>query len=150
MTALTAADYDRRRTWAPTIAAELLRKDGAAAPFRDEGKERCGAGGFCFCWRSSTWYSFATDRGGFSAISLIRFSRPDYTREDASAWLARFLGANPGGVGRLEAEGEEWTPTRREAVAALCRHRLDTGENSPGATYRASRGLPEAASEGML
>ena len=155
MTALTAADYERRRTWAPTIAAELLRKDGAAAPFRDEGKERCGAGGFCFCWRSSTWYSFATDRGGFSAISLIRFSRPDYTREDASAWLARFLGANPG-VGQLEAEDEAWTPTRREDVAALCRHRLDTREKvllppgSPGATYRASRGLPEAASEGML
>ena len=154
MTALTAADYDRRRTWAPTIAAELLRKDGVAAPFRDEGKERCGARGFRFCRQSSTWYSFATDRGGFSAISLIRFSRPDYTREDASAWLARFLGANPG-VGQLEAEDEAWTPTRREAVAALCRHRLDTGEKvlPPGslrATYRASRGLPEAASEGML
>jgi hypothetical protein len=76
---------------------------------------------------------------------------PDYARE---AWLARFLGANPG-VGQLEAEDEEWTPTRREAVAALCRHRLDTGEKvlplgSPGATYRASRGLPEAASAGML
>ena len=123
MTALTAVDYERRRTWALTIAAELLRKDGAAAPFHDEGKERCRAGGFRFCRQSSTWYSFATDRGGLSATSLIRFLRPDYTREDASAWLASFLGANPG-VGQLEAEDEEWTPTRREAVAALCRHRL--------------------------
>jgi hypothetical protein len=154
VTALTAADYERRPTWAPTIAAELLRKDGAAAPFRDEGKERCGASRFRFCRQSSTWYSFATDRGGLSATSLIRLLRPDYAREDASAWLARFLGANPG-VGQLEAEDEEWTPTRREAVAALCRHRLDTGEKvlplgSPGATYRASRGLPEAASAGML
>jgi hypothetical protein len=154
VTALTAVDYERRRTWALTIAAELLRKDGAAVPFHDEGKERCRAGGFRFCRQSSTWYSFATDRGGLSATSLIRFLRPDYTREDASAWLASFLGANPG-VGQLEAEDEEWTPTRREAVAALCRHRLDTGEKvlppgSPGATYRASRGLPEAASEGML
>jgi hypothetical protein len=154
VTALTAVDYERRRTWALTIAAELLRKDGAAAPFHDEGKERCRAGGFRFCRQSSTWYSFATDRGGLSATSLIRFLRPDYTREDASGWLTSFLGANPG-VGQLEAEDEEWTPTRREAVAALCRHRLDTGEKvlppgSPGATYRASRGLPEAASEGML
>jgi hypothetical protein len=95
VTALTAADYERGRTWALTIAAELLRKDGAAAPFRDEGKERCWAGGFRFCRQSSAWYSFATDRGGLSATSLIRFLRPDYTREDASAWLARFLGANP-------------------------------------------------------
>jgi hypothetical protein len=114
VTALTAADYERGRTWALTIAAELLRKDGAAAPFRDEGKERCGAGGFRFCRQSSTWYSFVTDRGGLSATSLIRFLRPDYTREDASAWLARFLGANPG-VAQLEAEDEEWTPTQRFA-----------------------------------
>jgi hypothetical protein len=95
VTALTAADYEHRRTWALTIAAELLRKDGAAAPFRDEGKERCGAGGFRFCRQSSTWYSFATDRGGLSATSLIRFLQPDYTREDASAWLASFSARTP-------------------------------------------------------
>jgi hypothetical protein len=52
VTALTAADYERGRTWALTIAAELLRKDGAAAPFRDEGKERCWTGGFRFCRQS--------------------------------------------------------------------------------------------------
>jgi hypothetical protein len=69
VTALTAADYERRRTWALTIAAELLRKDGAAAPFRDEGKKHYGASGFRFCRQSSTWYSFATDRGGLSATS---------------------------------------------------------------------------------
>jgi hypothetical protein len=54
VTALTAADYERGRTWALTIAAELLRKDVAAAPFRDEGKERCGGAGGFRCRQSST------------------------------------------------------------------------------------------------
>ena len=63
MTALTAADYERGRTWALTIAAELLRKDGAAAPFHDEGKEHCWASGFRSVGNQPPGTGFATDPG---------------------------------------------------------------------------------------
>jgi hypothetical protein len=42
VTALTAADYERGRTWALTIAAELLRKDGAPAPFHEKAGSAAG------------------------------------------------------------------------------------------------------------
>jgi len=99
VTAPTAADYERGRTWALTIAAELLRKDGAAAPFHDKGKEHCWASGFRSVGNQPPGTGSRPTRGGLSATSLIGFLRPDYTREDTLAWVARFSAQTPASGG---------------------------------------------------
>jgi hypothetical protein len=144
MSTLTATDFERSGSWNLVIAAELLRKDGEETPYHDEDKERKW-GSLSICRQSGAWYSWAAARGGYDALSLIRFLRPDYDHEDPVRWLVKFLAANPG-TGQLEADIGEWTETRRLANSELGRHYLDVSiplpEDSRGAQYLAGRGLP--------
>jgi len=127
MTQLDAGEYERAISWNLTIAAELIGKD---TPYRDEGKERCW-GSFHVCRQTGLWHDWAASDGGVSSIALIRFLKKrageKWSAEDAIKWLVKFL-AEHEGLGRLEAEDEDWTATRQAATAELARHYIEVAE----------------------
>ena len=70
MKALSAADFERLRTWSLDIAATLLPP---GTRWSDQGDERVfdGTGGLSINRRSGLWYSHSQGRGGASPIGLI-------------------------------------------------------------------------------
>src|SRR5215471_5603553 len=91
--ALSAADFERLRSWMITIAETLL----PGIRTRDEGIERrfLGQGGFTVNRRTGAWYSHSAGRGGFSAPAMIEFLG-NYTQADAIQWALAWLDSHDG------------------------------------------------------
>ena len=92
MTGLSAADYERARSWALDIAETLLD-----VQYRDEGDDRrfLTQGGLVVNRKSGAWYSHSAGRGGYSALALVMFLKR-CSADEAVAWITAFLSAHPG------------------------------------------------------
>jgi Toprim domain len=120
MTGLSAADFERARSWAITIVETLLPD----ARYRDEGDDRrfLGRGGLLINKRTGAWYSHSAHRGSYSPLALVAFLKPCSDAE-ATVWIKAFLAANPG-TGSCDGDDiddDDGTP----ASAALAREYLN-------------------------
>jgi hypothetical protein len=88
MTGLSAAEYERARTWLLDIAETVL----ADTHYRDEGAERrfTARGGLVINKRSGAWCSHSAQRGGYSPITFIVFLK-QCSADEAGVWLKAFL-----------------------------------------------------------
>jgi hypothetical protein len=154
VTALTAADYERGRTWALTIAAELLRQDGAAAPFRDEARSAAGlADSASVGNRAPGTASRPTGQAQRDIADPIPTARTTRAKTPQPGWPDFSARTPPSGSSKPRTKSgprRAARPSQRFADTVSTPARKSIPPGSPGATYRASRGLPEAAPERML
>jgi putative DNA primase/helicase len=131
---LTAAEYERARTWLLELARVLT--DGR---YRDEGHNRrfLGQGGLVVHRRTGAWYSHSSSkRGGYSPILLIAFLR-SCTNDEAAAWLKAFLDAHPG-TGDCECatdEDDDATPASAETAKEFLERIVDVAQSPAAAAY---------------
>jgi hypothetical protein len=136
---LSAADFERARTWMLDIAETLL----PGVRCRDEGGERryLGQGGLIVNRRSGVWYSHAAKRGGHSAVALVKFLKQSGA-EEAAVWVRAWLATHPG-TGSCDGDAgddDDGSP----ASAAEARRYLDISIDivgSPAEDYLKSRRL---------
>jgi Protein of unknown function (DUF3631)/Toprim domain len=138
---ITAAEFERSRTWILEIAAAVL--PGTA--WQDVGEERAFAstGGLSINRRNGLWFCHAAGRGGCSPIELVRFVK-DWSMADASAWVLAFLGSHPGTGAATDStedgDGDAAAEARRIKAEATIAATLPV-EGTPAEAYLRSRGL---------
>jgi hypothetical protein len=136
---LSAADFERARSWAIDIAETLLPK----ARYRDEGSKRryLGQGGLTVNRRSGAWYSHSAGRGGYSAVALVAFVK-QCSAEEAAVWVRAWLAAPAhSGLGVCDgdtADDEDGTPASAAQAREFQSIMIDT-IGSPGGVYLKSR-----------
>jgi hypothetical protein len=132
MTAFSASDFERLRSWALEITATLLPN----VKTRDEGKERrwLGKGGFTINLRTGAWYSHTDKLGSYSAVALIKFLCK-CSLDEATQWAAAWLAAHPG-TGECTALGadDEAAPASRADAERILREVVDIS-GTPAETY---------------
>ena len=91
---LSAADFERAKTWLPTIAEACLTDP----EWHQEGDERKyrHTGGLSINMKGRGWYDHAATCGGSSAIKLICHLKQGCSYKDAVQWLVPFLANSPG------------------------------------------------------
>jgi putative DNA primase/helicase len=142
MSGLTAAQFERLRTWALEVADALL----PGTRHHDEANERkfLGTGGLTINRRSGAWYSHSADMGGYSIVALIGFVKR-CTTEEAVAWAQMWL-ANHVGIGACDGDpgGDEDDVTPASAAAArdVLAHIVDIA-GTPAESYLRLRRLDQ-------
>lgn len=149
MAGLSAFDSQRATSWNTVIAETLL-----GSGYRDDGHERKwpGHGGFHIDKRDGAWFSFAEDKGGYSAVALVRFIRSKYDQQAAVRWIESFLGKHPGlGPSNTDVDDDDAGDARRRARAAEGRRILEAMVpigGTPSEQYLQARSLsPPYASD---
>jgi putative DNA primase/helicase len=138
MTELSAADFERARTWMLDVAEALLPD----TRHRDEGGDRrfLERGGLAVNRRSGAWFSHSAGRGGYSAPALVMFLK-GCSADEAAAWIRAFLAAHPG-TGSCDGDPDDNDDT--PASAAQARDHLDALIDiigTPSGSYARSRKL---------
>jgi hypothetical protein len=148
---MSAAEFERAKTWLPEIAEACLP---AGTRSQDEGPRRryFGQGGFVIDLRTGAWWSFAKRIGGYSPIEEIKFLKGCDTK-DATEYLTAFLSVRTGfGSSGIDAADDDDGPASK-AEAENVRDRLITDViGTPVEAYLRSRGIepPYPACVGYL
>lgn len=148
-TRLDTAEFERSRTWLHEIALAVLPAGTAWVEEADGDRKYDNSGALIVNIQKNCWYSWGAVIGGYSPLRLICFLKPEYSQDEAWAWLGAFLENHPGtGSGAASDVADDGDgvadDARARASAATARELLDRMVDISGTAaeaYLKSRGL---------
>lgn len=155
---ISTSEFERSRTWLHEIAVALLPAGTASIEESNGDRKYDSSGGLVVNIQQNCWYSFGAGTGGYSPLRLIVLLKPEYSSDDARAWLLAYLaghaGTGSGASDGADAEGDGGGVNDARALASAEAARELLGRMVPIAgtaaeTYWQSRGLASAPPEGL-